>query len=747
MDARDVSALPQYFEYLKGHEKTLQRAQGRKGQRARPRMARDETIAQFMFRHLMNAEDSEDSVKIRSSFLPLAYAPCVASLDMLSKFMIKDLCLEVHHRGYYLLLRTVTPTDTMTAVMAIVEDEEGTVLMLQLYNQGQELSGAQNLMEGTVLIVKEPYVKVMADGDYGIRVDHVSDVIFLPECDDRIPFSWRKRIAHDDGSSSFWKERGNASFNQGNYRGALQCYSRALATTPSRELAITTRLNRALTFLRSHQFDAALAEAETVLQVSALSEKALFRKAQALYYLGKFQQSCDTHKPLAEHYPENEMAQREFARASARLVEQERGQYEFKKMQWEATTRRPPHLHRGTYIGPVMVRLTQSHGKGLFTTDAVKAGDLLFCEKALAHAFHDELSPQQLSLLLNAETSEATLGKQGELIEAIVQRLYKNPSLLPSFADHHHGTYKPVNVQEVDDSPIIDSFLVERIVQLNCFGCPLLSRDSHIGAVASDNTTQKVNKEFDSCGFWHMASYINHSCLSNARRSFIGDMMIVRATQDLAPNTEVTFWYKSPISHDTKELPVDLQHWGFRCDCILCRDIQSLSKSARSARTRLLTDLQRLFEAKKRKLQAIEDTITRLEGTYSHPASEVPRLATWSPHLSLAAAYLVSHNPEKAVTSGLRALQSLGYVVEGGEIPQVQDTSLLVRKWGLMTDGVVGCWMILRHAYHQIAPSLEPQAHAYAKLCYKICVGEDETFDGTYGRSSNRADGLLVAPR
>jgi hypothetical protein len=29
-------------------------------------------------------------------------------------------------------------------------------------------------------------------------------------------------------------------------------------------------------------------------------------------------------------------------------------------------------------------------GRGLFTTQAVKAGDLLFCEKAFAHAFHDE---------------------------------------------------------------------------------------------------------------------------------------------------------------------------------------------------------------------------------------------------------------------------------------------------------------------------------------------------------------------
>jgi hypothetical protein len=89
--------------------------------------------------------------------------------------MIKSLRLETHHRERYLLLRTVTPTDTMTAVIAIIEDEDGSVLMLQLYYQEEELSGAQSLREDTVLVVKECYVKVMANGDYGIRVDHLSD--------------------------------------------------------------------------------------------------------------------------------------------------------------------------------------------------------------------------------------------------------------------------------------------------------------------------------------------------------------------------------------------------------------------------------------------------------------------------------------------------------------------------------------------------------------------------------------------
>ena len=60
----------------------------------------------------------------------------------------------------------------MTAVTAIVEDENGDVIMLQLYYQGEENAcPAEDLLgEGTILIVKELYLKLMSDDDYGIRV-------------------------------------------------------------------------------------------------------------------------------------------------------------------------------------------------------------------------------------------------------------------------------------------------------------------------------------------------------------------------------------------------------------------------------------------------------------------------------------------------------------------------------------------------------------------------------------------------
>ncbi|KAJ5542819.1 hypothetical protein N7535_005243 [Penicillium sp. DV-2018c] len=744
MDIHDVSTVPTYLNILQKQKQNLKNARAVKGRPARPTKTKDEILMDFLIQMMIKTSAPADTMNIRSSFLPPAYPPCVRPFSELNKIMIDSLRLETHHRGRYLLLRTITPTNTMTAVMAIVEDEDGGVLVLQLYNQEEELSGAQTLREGTVLVVKEPYVKVMADGNYGIRVDHLSDFRFIPEFDELVPLSWRKRVTEADVDASYWKAKGNEHFGQGNYRSAIQCYSKCLETHPSQELLVTAQLNRAFSFLRSHQFDAALTDVDDVLQVSELSEKALFRKAQALYQLRKFKESCETHAILAEKYPANTMAANEYARASARLAEQDNGKYEFGKMILEAKTR-SPSLDRSTYIGPVAIKQTQSHGRGLFTTAAVKAGDLLLCEKAFAHAFHDEKVSKDLRLLLSLDMDKAILGTQGELIELIAQKLNKNPSLLPGFVDLHHGSYKSVDTLEVDLAPVVDTFLVEKIILLNAFGCPLLSRDRHIHFVkANDDTDKKANKHFYSTGVWSMASYINHSCLSNARRSFIGDMMIVRASRDLPPNTEITSWYKSPLDPETEGLPVDLQHWGFKCVCMLCQDARRSSTILLSRRNRIPEDLRRLFKRPHTDLQKIEGTLSSLAGTYSRPASEVPQLALRSPYLTLAAIYASSGEFKKAVQFGLMSLQSLGFVIKGGDIPCVSDAPLLVEKWGLMADEVVGCWMILCGAYRELAPPLASQAEEYARVSYKICVGEDETFDQTYSIRSNQVDGFLT---
>lgn len=220
MDTHDVSQMQEYLHILQKQKQSLRNAQSRKGQALKPSRSRDEIIMAFMFRRMMASNRPTNTHDMHSSFVPPAYPPSVAPLSTLKRIIMKDLTLETYHRGFYILLRAVTPTDRMTAIMTVVEDERGDVVMLQLYNQEKELSTDGRLMEGTVILVKEPYLKIMADGNYGLRADHLSDIRFLPDHDPLIPLAWRdQRVI--DASANYYKSRGNDCFTKNEHHLAI----------------------------------------------------------------------------------------------------------------------------------------------------------------------------------------------------------------------------------------------------------------------------------------------------------------------------------------------------------------------------------------------------------------------------------------------------------------------------------------------------------------------------------------------
>lgn len=190
------------------------------------------------------------------------------------------------------------------------------------------------------------------------------------------------------------------------------------------------------------------------------NEKALSRKSLALYGLQRYQECCEVLKVLRIEYPSNVAAKGQLTRVVNRLAEQEYGKYQFKQLYMEASKLRPPHLDHSTYVGPVSVRTSGSRGRGLFTTKAVKAGEILLCEKAFAHAFVEDGKAQgyaDVTILINTETDSMTMGAQAELIRLIVQKLYRNPSLASVITDLHHGSYKSIGASDVRGTPIVDT--------------------------------------------------------------------------------------------------------------------------------------------------------------------------------------------------------------------------------------------------------------------------------------------------
>lgn len=61
----------------------------------------------------------------------------------------------------------------------------------------------------------------MASAGYGVRVDHVNDIIWLPTNDDRIPLRWRPKLS-EIKEADVLKQEGNAAMKKGKTQEAAE---------------------------------------------------------------------------------------------------------------------------------------------------------------------------------------------------------------------------------------------------------------------------------------------------------------------------------------------------------------------------------------------------------------------------------------------------------------------------------------------------------------------------------------------
>jgi hypothetical protein len=268
---------------------------------------------------------------------------------------------------------------------------------------------------------------------------------------------------------------------------------------------------------------------------------------------------------------------------------------------------------------------------------------------------------------------------------------------------------------------------------LNVFGCPVATLKSHKDLTS--NQFSKKDANFHSCGIWIKASYINHSCLGNVRRSFIGDMMIVRATKDMDAGTELMFPYEAPEGIYTSKAEQKFKNWGFVCRCALCEDIKATMSSEVTKRKSLLEQLNRLCDSNVRDLPPkFERLLKALNETYARPVEEVPRLMLWDPQLLLTRIYMQQPDLTKALESVGKTLRLLGFVVTGLDRTPA---ALMVTTWGHTVDHLVEAFLHARSGFEQLGLwEKSKQAEQYTRVAYRILVGEDASFERTYPRSS-----------
>jgi hypothetical protein len=218
MEFDDISDNREWAQLFDKQKDALQAASQRRGEQPRDRKPREQLISEFMGRRMANdIAMAQGKHQIQQSWVAPPYPPSTAALHCLQKLFIKDLRLETHHRGHYVLLRAATPSMVMTAVMVIMEDEKGHGIPFQLYQQKADAyrKAKDVIQESHLCILKEPYFKVQNDGGYGLRVDHVGDLIWLSADDERVPAAWKPRISDLEIDAMQLKDEGNRALKAG----------------------------------------------------------------------------------------------------------------------------------------------------------------------------------------------------------------------------------------------------------------------------------------------------------------------------------------------------------------------------------------------------------------------------------------------------------------------------------------------------------------------------------------------------
>ncbi len=193
--------------------------------------------------------------------------------------------------------------------------------------------------------------------------------------------------------------------------------------------------------------------------MSRNNQKALSAIAGALYGLRRFKECADQFTKIVKLYPSNQEADGDLKRCLARLRE-EKGHFDFAAMLDEAIAKNPtPEMDRADYVGPIEVRTCaiESHGRGIFCTKPVKAGELLLVEKAFCAKFPPRGDP-----LGNEDTTTNSPGQsdlselRAQIAADIFVKMQRNPSLAPAFADLYSGSdaeqdFDIKKIQEIDE--------------------------------------------------------------------------------------------------------------------------------------------------------------------------------------------------------------------------------------------------------------------------------------------------------
>ncbi|CAB4475654.1 unnamed protein product [Rhizophagus irregularis] len=572
------------------------------------------------------------------------------SLNLQHRISIANLQIDHKSTENFLLCRVITKFINISALLALVEDPDGNVERLALYNWTNipknkvEQMACRSIDQtflpvGTKLVIKNLSYKVAADKNTIINSNNPDDVIIIDHHNDKL-FSdliWtsdllvKKEIKGKTVDE--FRCRGNDYFASKNYTAAIDEYSNGIKLKPQNG---TLFANRAEAYLRLFQFRNALNDAEVVLKYEPSHLKAAYRKGKALCGLKRYKEAIITLQHLHQSLKVStdgsissikQSTEQLLKHAKILDSENKNGQYDYISIINEYCERAKirkdskgndewvhevgPRLDHADFLcKDIEICSIKGKGRGLIAKCDIPENTLLVVSKAFSIVYsHEVLGYAMKSHIQNDQTTcVASSLCTGELITQITQKLLEEPYHCQEVYELYNG----LNLNKINKN-LVNVDIIGNIVKYNSF--------------ALDNViVESVN--LSGKGLWILPSYFNHSCIDgNVTRFFLGDLMFMRSLRPILK--------------------------GIDCQCRLCKLDKSEAPKTVHRRTQLLDTVEKLIKPLSNDpdsslIKRLEKTIFELHDLRKeHPELEFDTLA---PSKILALAYRENGNQSKALS-------------------------------------------------------------------------------------------------
>ncbi|RIA97019.1 hypothetical protein C1645_814683 [Glomus cerebriforme] len=513
------------------------------------------------------------------------------SLKPKNRISINDMQIDNVHTGHFLLCRVIEKCYKLTALSTVIEDPEGDVERLSLYNWVPQSVTTSRLMSvdqvskylpiGTILVVKNPYYKTAADALPMIRSDDPSEIVIINhEIELLKDIKWstkqlqiqpkeQKLCISDD-----FHRRGNENFREKNYKLAIDEYSRGIELEPNNSILLT---NRAQSYLRLCLFAKALDDSVLALEHNPSHQKAKFCKGKALCGLKRYQEAITVFQEFLGTGDTQNRKSFEDAMKHAQMLDLEsKGIYDYlsivkefkEKVQMQSNEKwmyeDGPRLKHANYISDdIEVRPIKNKGKGWVAKQDIPAHTLLMVDKAFHIVYVNEVPFGYSMDWMNRSMNSAT---QIELITCITQKITADPTIGRELYQLYAGPdYPSENKLQDQEALSVNLDRIEKIVKYNAFN------PDDIWNFRDKERKNELLKNDKGTGLWISPSYFNHSCLdSNVERIFWGDLMFVRTAHPIKKGEELTFSYVNPMLPGEERLRI-LKSFDINCRCRLCK--------------------------------------------------------------------------------------------------------------------------------------------------------------------------------